>query len=173
MQLPTSRDVLQYKQQHPPTKPAPKIDHQHPPNPVLKIDLRTPLTNPDLNIEHQTTANQNTYPANEKLGRFMYKMGISCHTREGVPEFLTLLERRVSDFFQSNSTDEPVLTRLRHRELLSKCVVALQNYLDNEKDIVLASEELRASVNYLGAIMGKISVEQILDVIFSDFCIGK
>jgi len=103
----------------------------------------------------------------------MYKMGISCHTREGVPEFLTLLERRVSDFFQSNSTDEPVLTRLRHRELLSKCVVALQNYLDNEKDIVLASEELRASVNYLGAIMGKISVEQILDVIFSDFCIGK
>jgi tRNA modification GTPase len=37
----------------------------------------------------------------------------------------------------------------------------------------LAAEELRAASNSLGRLLGRVGVEDILDVIFRDFCIGK
>ena len=37
----------------------------------------------------------------------------------------------------------------------------------------LAAEELRASIRQLGHVTGKVGVEEILDVVFKDFCIGK
>jgi tRNA modification GTPase len=47
-------------------------------------------------------------------------------------------------------------------------------FLDlNEMDIVLAAEELRKALRNIGKITGKITTEDILDVIFRDFCIGK
>ena len=42
-----------------------------------------------------------------------------------------------------------------------------------QKNIELASEDLRFAAREIGKIMGKIDVENILDVIFSKFCIGK
>lgn len=39
--------------------------------------------------------------------------------------------------------------------------------------MVLAAEELRLALREIGRITGKIDVEQVLDVIFRDFCIGK
>jgi tRNA modification GTPase len=42
-----------------------------------------------------------------------------------------------------------------------------------DRDIVLACEDLRGAVKWLGKITGQVSTEQILDVIFKDFCIGK
>lgn len=42
-----------------------------------------------------------------------------------------------------------------------------------ESDVVLAAEELRLALREIGRITGKIDVEQVLDVIFRDFCIGK
>ena len=40
-------------------------------------------------------------------------------------------------------------------------------------DVVLAAEELRSAVRSLGRIVGRVDVEDLLDVIFRDFCIGK
>lgn len=60
--------------------------------------------------------------------------------------------------------------------MLTKCVLSLENYLNkrkNEEDLVLAAEELRLAVRWLGTITGHVNTEQILDVIFKDFCIGK
>lgn len=42
-----------------------------------------------------------------------------------------------------------------------------------DQDTVLAAEELRSAVRSIGRITGRVDVEEILDVLFSDFCIGK
>ena len=50
--------------------------------------------------------------------------------------------------------------------------VALTGWL-REGDDVLVAEELRAAVHAIGQITGRVDVEELLDVIFRDFCIGK
>lgn len=58
--------------------------------------------------------------------------------------------------------------------LFGRCLNYLQSYDDyKDVDIVLAAEQLRQALRQLGKITGKITTEEILDVIFQDFCIGK
>ena len=49
------------------------------------------------------------------------------------------------------------------------------SYVAKEDDTVLdlAAEELRMAIRHLGRITGKVGIEEILDVVFKDFCIGK
>ena len=41
------------------------------------------------------------------------------------------------------------------------------------EDVVVAAEELRYAANAVGKVTGAIDVEEVLDVIFREFCIGK
>ena len=63
--------------------------------------------------------------------------------------------------------------RLRHRQLLEECVAALQRYEGSWQEVEVAAEELRAAARALGKITGAIDTEDVLDAIFSEFCIGK
>jgi tRNA modification GTPase len=56
--------------------------------------------------------------------------------------------------------------------LLQDCGSALERALRTDADDLLA-EELRLAADALGRLSGRIDVEDILDVIFRDFCIGK
>ena len=77
----------------------------------------------------------------------------------------------------------PSLTQQRHRDNLNKCLTCLKNYLQKtseigrdssyEGDYALYAEELRRACKHIGNITGHVCTEQILDVIFRDFCIGK
>ena len=51
----------------------------------------------------------------------------------------------------------------------------IENFLqkDQNKDIEIAAEDLRLATRHLGAIVGRVDVEEILGSIFKDFCIGK
>ncbi|TNE59735.1 MAG: tRNA uridine-5-carboxymethylaminomethyl(34) synthesis GTPase MnmE [Alphaproteobacteria bacterium] len=71
-----------------------------------------------------------------------------------------------------------VLTRLRHRKGLELCLSHLEAFSQvrsqgTAADLELAAEELRLAARALGQITGRVDVEDILDVIFHDFCIGK
>jgi tRNA modification GTPase len=72
-------------------------------------------------------------------------------------------------------TEMPSLTSSRHRDYLEKCLRCLQNYLDKQQEdnIAIGAEELRLAVKWLATITGQVTSEDILDVIFKDFCIGK
>ena len=64
------------------------------------------------------------------------------------------------------------ITRERYRALLTETV----EYLDNfslDKEIELSAEDIRLAVRAIGKIVGKVDVDEILDRIFGDFCIGK
>ncbi len=64
------------------------------------------------------------------------------------------------------------LTRARHRQGLEDCRDALLRSL-GETDEELVAEDVRLAARHLGRITGRVDVEDILDVVFGDFCIGK
>lgn len=72
------------------------------------------------------------------------------------------------------STDNSLLTRERHRLELLSCVSALDKSISMvDFDITLRAEVLRLASEHIGRITGRIDVEELLDVIFSEFCVGK
>ncbi len=70
------------------------------------------------------------------------------------------------------SGSAPSLTRLRHRRALEACRDSLARTLAAD-EVALAAEDLRLAVRALGRITGRVDVEDLLDVIFGEFCIGK
>ena len=66
----------------------------------------------------------------------------------------------------------PALTRARHRAALEQCVAALTRCQAADA-LELVAEDLRLAARALGRITGRVDVEDVLDVIFKEFCIGK
>ncbi|HIJ38596.1 MAG TPA: tRNA uridine-5-carboxymethylaminomethyl(34) synthesis GTPase MnmE, partial [Rhodospirillaceae bacterium] len=64
------------------------------------------------------------------------------------------------------------LTRARYRTALAGAVEALRRAMQEELS-ELAAEDVRLAAAAVGRITGRIDVEEVLDVIFRDFCIGK
>lgn len=70
--------------------------------------------------------------------------------------------------------DAPALTRARHREVLIDVTEHLARFDINAGiDPVLAAEDVRQAARALGRITGRVGVEDMLDLVFADFCIGK
>ena len=70
------------------------------------------------------------------------------------------------------SFNSPLITQERYRSSLQNCLNSLESFNLN-KNIEICAENLRICVNEIGKINGKIDIENILDLIFSKFCIGK
>lgn len=95
---------------------------------------------------------------------------VSVKTGEGIESFLKDLAGKVSTEFGLNET--PAITRTRHREAVIEAVTALDRALV-APEVALAAEDLRMAVRSLGRITGQVDVEDLLDIIFREFCIGK
>jgi tRNA modification GTPase len=97
---------------------------------------------------------------------------VSSKTGAGVDELVNAVARFAERFF----TPEPALvTRERQRAHLKETVLALQGAQraaqDGREEIM--AEQLRLATRALGKLLGRVDVEDVLDVIFRDFCIGK
>lgn len=104
-------------------------------------------------------------------------LGISAQTIElstkfddSVAAFLELLSSVIKANYTVSS--EPILTHHRYRENLRKCLLNIENF-DIMQTLDISAEYIRQAAVELGKITGKIDVEEILDEIFSSFCIGK
>ena len=97
-------------------------------------------------------------------------MHVSARTGEGLPELLLTLTSAVQERFEAPSV--PALTRARHREALEDCAASLQRAMVAVLP-ELTAEDVRLASRALGRITGRVDVEDLLDVIFRDFCIGK
>ncbi|XP_047442172.1 tRNA modification GTPase GTPBP3, mitochondrial [Mugil cephalus] len=99
---------------------------------------------------------------------------ISCQTSEGLEDFLTVLHATVKTLCGDPLSGAPTLTQARHRAHLQQCVAALAQYQRyRDTDLALAAEGVRLALTSLGRITGRVGAEEILDIIFKDFCIGK
>ena len=95
---------------------------------------------------------------------------VSVRTGVGLEAFLGALVDKIKALVIDRSA--PCPTRPRHRRYLEDTIEALERALDARLPEMMA-EDLRLSVRALGRITGKVDVEDLLDVIFRDFCIGK
>lgn len=75
------------------------------------------------------------------------------------------------------SQEHPCMSQERHRNHLNTCLMFLDQFLNRSckpnVDLVLLAEDLRMAMRQIGKITGEVSTEDLLDVIFKDFCIGK
>ena len=97
-------------------------------------------------------------------------LAISIRTGVVIEPLLRAIEALVVERLGPGET--PALTRRRHREALEECVGALGRVSAATASELLA-EDLRLAARALGRITGRVDVEDILDRIFRDFCIGK
>ena len=98
---------------------------------------------------------------------------ISVKNNKNITQLTNKIKEHLSSkFMKSNNV---LVTRERHRVKLTDCLKEIDNFLkkDQIKDIEMAAEDLRLATRHLGEIVGKVDVEEILDSIFKDFCIGK
>jgi tRNA modification GTPase len=96
---------------------------------------------------------------------------ISVHNNTGIEELIDLIGKNA---LNGCATEGSFITRARHRDSLIKISNSLTNALQIDLDnIEIIAEELRSACNVLGKITGRVDVEDLLEVIFSDFCIGK
>lgn len=100
----------------------------------------------------------------------VYLMSISAKT--GIKELIEALKSRVAVLFSQGCVQGPALSRARHRDALEKVRHHLGQSLGAEM-LELAAEDIRLAARELGRITGRVDVEDLLDVIFRDFCIGK
>ena len=96
---------------------------------------------------------------------------LSATSGAGLPDLLARLEQSAEALMQEGA-GAPPLTRARHREALVDCQESLARAL-GAPEIALAAEDLRLALRALGRITGTVRIEELLDVIFRDFCIGK
>jgi tRNA U34 5-carboxymethylaminomethyl modifying GTPase MnmE/TrmE len=99
---------------------------------------------------------------------------ISCESGAGLAALTGTLTEHVRGFFARGASHGSGLqvTRVRHRELLERCIEHLLAVLETD-DLILATEELRRAAHAIGQLTGRVDVEEVLGVVFAEFCIGK
>lgn len=101
------------------------------------------------------------------------ELNISAKTGDGIDAFVAALTARVGQIADTQ-TEAPPLTRARHRDALREAKDALGRALaapDAQPELM--AEDVRLALRALGRITGRVDVEELLDVIFQEFCIGK
>lgn len=96
---------------------------------------------------------------------------LSLKTGEGLDALLAALTAKVAQKLEAPAEAPPV-TRARHRHALEEAAVALVR-AGAATEPELMAEDARLAMRAIGRITGKVDVEDLLDVIFRDFCIGK
>lgn len=95
---------------------------------------------------------------------------ISVKNGDGLDQLIQALTERISGLIGLQET--PALTRERHRVALVEAEEGLNRALSGHLPELVA-EDMRLAIRALGRITGRVDVEDLLDVVFNDFCIGK
>ncbi len=99
-------------------------------------------------------------------------LSISLKTGAGMAELLKMLQQKVQHKLEGDGA--PLLTRPRHRHALNEALAHLRHGLAAPRDQPeLLAEDLRLAMRAIGRITGRVDVEELLDFVFRDFCIGK
>ncbi len=124
-------------------------------------DLGVPMSEGDIQV----------FPKSDL--RSHSKGGISGRTGEGIDQLIS----QISCVLAHRSTSHGIATRERHRVSLNKALQSLSDatsVLESGPDLYdIAAEELRSAIRALESLVGRIDVENLLDEIFSSFCLGK
>ncbi len=145
---------------------------------VLKLAVFDIVTAPEQYREFQALIDQNTLVILNKSDladtphSLVFDTHISTLSGEGIDHLITLLRDRLRDLIPGGASAAPVITRARHRAAFTHALAALERFT-TDAGLELMCEELRHAAQEIGKITGKITTDDLLDVVFSRFCIGK
>ena len=98
---------------------------------------------------------------------------VSVKNNENIINLVAKIKEKLNNKYKTSNS--VLVSRERHRVKLNECLKEIDNFLqkDQNENIEIAAEDLRLATRHLGAVVGKVDVEEILGSIFKDFCIGK
>ncbi|XP_053671697.1 tRNA modification GTPase GTPBP3, mitochondrial [Anopheles nili] len=105
---------------------------------------------------------------------------VSCETGTGMAALLDHMKHALERLCGGPTVECPTISQERHRAHLRQCQACLERFIEyfhetaaTDRDLAIATHHLRGAVRCIGKITGTVETEEILDVIFSTFCIGK
>jgi tRNA modification GTPase len=103
---------------------------------------------------------------------------VSARTGDGLADLVQRIVEMLDRDHEPASVDNPVITRERHRVALTKARGELAAFLQNwergcELPATVAAVHLHSAQGHLEELIGGLDVEEILDRVFSSFCVGK
>jgi tRNA modification GTPase len=102
---------------------------------------------------------------------------VSARHRTGLDDLLDSIERTLDEHYGSLEPDVPVLTRARHQSVLTHAASELESFralrISSEVPAAIAAVHLRSAVHALESLVGVVDIEDVLDRVFSTFCVGK
>ena len=126
----------------------------------------------DLSSLENDCANPRQLEAKPGQGVSTRHFRISASRGDGVDELVRTLTSFANSWFGADET--ALITRSRHRNILqnARASLAMAGALVGQGDELVA-EEIRISIYLLGRLLGRIDIDDVLDSLFRDFCIGK
>jgi tRNA modification GTPase len=140
---------------------------------TLKLLLIDVVTKAEINKESLALEDENTirvYTKSDLAPSLSPALAISAKTGEGVDHLIAVIKHWLHEKF--SSAPSPLITQARHREALLSALTSLERF-SIEAPLEIQCEELRHAAFAIAKITGKIEIDDLLDVIFSNFCIGK
>jgi tRNA modification GTPase len=112
------------------------------------------------------------------LGEKLDYVTVSARTGDGLADLVQRIIEILDRDYEPASADTPVLTRERHRVALTKARAEVDAFLHNctngfELPATVAAVHLHSARGYLEELVGILDVEEVLDRVFSSFCVGK
>lgn len=103
---------------------------------------------------------------------------ISCTEGTGIIEIIDDITNHLQELCGNPNEESPYLSHERHKFFIQECLEHIEDFLKKfnpkeNQDLAILVQSLRNSVRSLGRITGEVRTDDILDVIFRDFCIGK
>lgn len=95
---------------------------------------------------------------------------ISAKTGGGLDALLEIIYNKINQLYGNRQVGVPF--RERQRDIIASALEKLKRF-SLDKDLELQAEDLRGAVFDIGRLTGRVDTEDLLDIIFSDFCIGK
>ena len=134
---------------------------------IFLVDAKNPIIRKDLIDENTIVVMNKIDLLSDQKNEFL---SISLTNNINTSQLLKKLEEKILEILPTQNS--PLITQERYRNALKNSVANLKNF-SLTKNIELAAEDLRMTAREIGKITGKVDIENILDVIFSRFCIGK
>jgi Predicted GTPase len=108
---------------------------------------------------------------------FAADVQVSAQSGVGLAELLAQVQARITGMRGAPALDAPALTSARHRAAVATAHAELEAFQRAWRDDVLpasvAAIHVRAAADALGGLIGVVEVDDVLDVVFAKFCVGK
>ncbi|XP_073824274.1 5-taurinomethyluridine-[tRNA] synthase subunit GTPB3, mitochondrial [Musca autumnalis] len=114
----------------------------------------------------------------EVLKKLPMVIGISCKEKQNLTDLMGKLETLLRELCGSPLPEAPRLTHARYRVHLHRCIEHIKEFLEEYSpdvfpDLAISALKLRNAIKDIERITGHVSTDDILDVVFKDFCVGK